>query len=150
MSTPNLDSTLRDLMLSWQKNEITEHYIYSNLAKVVKDPHNRQVIEQIAASEAEHAATFKSYTGKEISPNRWQIFIYYWIARLFGLTFGVKLMERGEEGAQAAYAGVSQRIPDVERILEGRLHSAQLQRGKGGPLGPGGRRLIGPIGFVLE
>ena len=118
MSPTSLDPDLKKLMLSWQKTEITEHYIYSNLAKVVKDPHNRQVIEQIAASEAEHAATFKSYTGKEISPNRWQIFIYYWIARLFGLTFGVKLMERGEEGAQAAYAGVSQRIPDVERILE--------------------------------
>jgi VIT1/CCC1 family predicted Fe2+/Mn2+ transporter len=118
VSPTSLDPDLKKLMLSWQKTEITEHYIYSNLAKVVKDPHNRQVIEQIAASEAEHAATFKSYTGKEISPNRWQIFIYYWIARLFGLTFGVKLMERGEEGAQAAYAGVSQRIPDVERILE--------------------------------
>ncbi|HLT02087.1 MAG TPA: type II and III secretion system protein family protein [Geminicoccaceae bacterium] len=40
---------------------------------------------------------------------------------------------------------------DIERILEGRLHSARLQPGRGGPLGPeGGRRLVGPVGFVLE
>jgi VIT1/CCC1 family predicted Fe2+/Mn2+ transporter len=127
VSTTNLDPELKTLMLSWQKTEITEHYIYRNLAEAVKDPHNRQVIEQISASEAEHAATFKRYTGKEISPKRWQIFMYYWVARLFGLTFGVKLMERGEEGAQAAYSKVSQRIPEVERILrEEEEHEEQL------------------------
>jgi pilus assembly protein CpaC len=39
---------------------------------------------------------------------------------------------------------------DIERILQGRLHSAQLHPGRGGPLGPQGQRLTGPIGFVLE
>lgn len=39
---------------------------------------------------------------------------------------------------------------DIERILEGRLHSARLQPGRGGPLGPEGQRLAGPIGFILE
>jgi pilus assembly protein CpaC len=39
---------------------------------------------------------------------------------------------------------------DIERILEGRLHAAQLHPGRGGPEGPQGQRLTGPIGFVLE
>jgi pilus assembly protein CpaC len=39
---------------------------------------------------------------------------------------------------------------DIERILEGRLHTARLQPGRGGPVGPEGQRLSGPIGFVLE
>jgi pilus assembly protein CpaC len=39
---------------------------------------------------------------------------------------------------------------DIERILQGRLHSAQLHPGRGGPEGPQGQRLTGPIGFVLE
>jgi pilus assembly protein CpaC len=40
---------------------------------------------------------------------------------------------------------------DIERILMGRLHSAQLQPGRGGPVSPqGARRLAGPVGFVLE
>jgi pilus assembly protein CpaC len=40
---------------------------------------------------------------------------------------------------------------DIERILMGRLHSAQLQPGRGGPLSPEGTpRLAGPVGFVLE
>jgi len=39
---------------------------------------------------------------------------------------------------------------DIERILEGRLHSARLNPGRGGPIGPEGQHLTGPIGFVLE
>jgi pilus assembly protein CpaC len=39
---------------------------------------------------------------------------------------------------------------DIERILEGRLHSARLQPGRAGPIGPQGQRLTGPVGFVLE
>jgi pilus assembly protein CpaC len=39
---------------------------------------------------------------------------------------------------------------DLERILLGRLHSARLHPGQGGPLGPQGQRLVGPVGFVLE
>jgi pilus assembly protein CpaC len=39
---------------------------------------------------------------------------------------------------------------DIERILMGRLHSAQLHPGRGGPLSPEGQRLAGPLGFVLE
>ncbi len=39
---------------------------------------------------------------------------------------------------------------DLERILQGRLHSARLQPGRAGPIGPEGQRLAGPVGFVLE
>jgi VIT1/CCC1 family predicted Fe2+/Mn2+ transporter len=62
VNTTNLDPHLRSLMLSWQKTEITEHYIYRNLARAVRDPNNRAVLEQIAASEAGHAAVFKGFT----------------------------------------------------------------------------------------
>jgi pilus assembly protein CpaC len=39
---------------------------------------------------------------------------------------------------------------DIERILQGRLHSPTLQPGRAGPIGPQGQRLAGPVGFVLE
>jgi pilus assembly protein CpaC len=39
---------------------------------------------------------------------------------------------------------------DIERILQGRLHSARIHRGRGAPQGPEGQRLVGPIGFVLD
>jgi pilus assembly protein CpaC len=39
---------------------------------------------------------------------------------------------------------------DIERILEGRVHSARLQPGRDGPVGRNGRQLVGPVGFILD
>ena len=52
------------------------------------------------------------------------------------------LVQRPTDGYQAP--------SDVERILEGRLHSARLQPGRPGPVTPNAQRLQGPVGFVLE
>jgi len=38
------------------------------------------------------------------------------VARLFGFTFGVKLMEQGEEGAQVNYAEIAKTIPAAVKI----------------------------------
>ncbi len=39
---------------------------------------------------------------------------------------------------------------DAQGLVQGRLHSAQLHPVRGGTLSPEGRRLVGPVGFVLE
>jgi len=89
-----LSPDLRAQVLVWQKTEITGHHTYKRLASVIKDPHNRDVVHQIAQEEENHYLIFKTFTGVDVAPNRFQVFIYYWIARLLGLTFGIKLMER--------------------------------------------------------
>jgi VIT1/CCC1 family predicted Fe2+/Mn2+ transporter len=105
-------------LLQWQRNEITEHHIYRRLAQSTRIPHNREVLLRIAEDEKKHYHIFKDYTGKEIAPDRFQVAFYYWIARLFGLTFGLKLMERGEEQAQKAYADVLETVPAVREPWE--------------------------------
>jgi pilus assembly protein CpaC len=55
-----------------------------------------------------------------------------------------------EAAAMASPTDGYQAPTDIERILEGRLHSARLQPGRDGPIGPQGQRLAGPVGFVLE
>jgi rubrerythrin len=45
--TSIIGGKLRHALLTAQKTEITEHYVYLNLAKRIKDDHNRQVVEQI-------------------------------------------------------------------------------------------------------
>jgi len=108
----------KNMFLGFQTNEITEHIIYAQLAKSTKDESNRQVLKKISEDEKCHYEFWKKHTGKDVNPNRWQIFKYYWIAMIFGLTFGVKLMEIGEEGAQNTYASFSQTVPDIEHIIE--------------------------------
>ncbi|MDP6367919.1 MAG: ferritin family protein, partial [Nitrospinota bacterium] len=92
----------KKLMLKAQINEITEYHIYRKLAETSKDS-NKKVLNKIAEDELRHYNFWKAYTKKEANPKKITIWFYYIISRLLGLTFGLKLMERGEELAQKSY-----------------------------------------------
>jgi VIT1/CCC1 family predicted Fe2+/Mn2+ transporter len=109
-----LEPRLRQLILKFQRLELTEHHIYQRLAQMVPSSENRRVLEKIAQDELRHAQDWKQYTGEEVGPDRFAIWKYYLISRIFGLTFGVKLMERGEEAAQANYGDLQKTIPAVD------------------------------------
>ena len=94
------EESIGHLLESFQRIEITEHHIYKRLAKSVKDPENRLILEKIADDELRHYEDWKKYTERDIKPNMWDVWKYYLISRFFGFTFGIKLMERGEENAR--------------------------------------------------
>jgi VIT1/CCC1 family predicted Fe2+/Mn2+ transporter len=122
-----LEESIRHTIENFQRIEITEHYIYKNLARSIKDPENSKILDQIADDELRHYNDWKAYTQKEIKPNRWDIFKYTLISRVFGFTFGIKLMERGEEKAQANYAQMKGKVPDIEKwIHEEEVHEGKL------------------------
>lgn len=122
-----LDKKTRDIILTSQKNEITEHIIYSKLSQAVKDKQNKEILKQISDDEKEHYNFWKKYTNKDVKPNKLKIWWYYLISRILGITFGIKLMERGEEDAQAIYEKISEQVPSAEKIVydEG-IHEQKL------------------------
>jgi VIT1/CCC1 family predicted Fe2+/Mn2+ transporter len=122
-----LDKKTRDIILTSQKNEITEHIIYSKLSQAVKDKQNKEILKQISDDEKRHYHFWKKYTNKDVKPNKLKIWWYYLISRIFGITFGIKLMERGEEDAQAIYEKISEQVPSAEQIVhdEG-IHEQKL------------------------
>ncbi len=101
-----------------QKNEITEYYIYKKLAKKVREKNNSEVLNKIADNEKEHFEFWKEFTNKNVKPNRWKIFMYYWIARFLGFTFAVKLMEKGEEKAQEVYKVLAEKISGAQQVVD--------------------------------
>lgn len=103
-------------LLTYQKNEITEYHIYRRLAKAVESPENSRILEEIGEDELRHYHDWREYTQQDVEPDRLQIWKYYLISRIFGFTFGVKLMERGEEGAQENYAQLQDTIEEAETI----------------------------------
>ncbi len=117
MAAQALSPKIQKEALKWQRAEITGHYTYMRLAEVVKDPNNRKVVQNIGLQESAHYKIFKSYTKEDTAPNWFQVWIYYWIARILGLTFGIKLMERGEEWAQLSYQQFRDEIPEIEEII---------------------------------
>jgi len=121
------EESIGHLLESFQRIEITEHHIYKRLAKSVKDPENRLILEKIADDELRHYEDWKKYTERDIKPNMWDVWKYYLISRLFGFTFGIKLMERGEEKAQENYSTLKGKIPDIDNwIHEEEVHEQKL------------------------
>jgi len=121
------EESIRKILETFQRIEITEHHIYKNLAKLVKGAENREVLEQIANDELRHAQDWQKYTQREIKPNPWDVFRYTLISRVFGFTFGIKLMERGEEAAQANYARLRGDVPEIDNwIREEEIHEQKL------------------------
>ena len=121
------EESIGHILETFQRIEITEYYIYKQLAKSIKDPENRLILEKIAEDELRHSEDWKKYTQREIKPNRWDIFKYTLISRLFGFTFGIKLMERGEEKAQANYTHMRGKIPEIDNwIREEEIHEQKL------------------------
>ncbi len=112
-----IGQAVRQQLLLYQKNEITEHHIYHRLAQAVESDENRQVLERIAADELRHYQGWRKYTNQDVEPDRWQIRKYYWISRILGFTFGVKLMEQNEEDAQDSYEQLRTVIPEAEKVI---------------------------------
>jgi len=100
-----ISEATKNQFLVFQRNEITENRIYRELAKVTKNEANRDVLNRIASDELHHYEQLKKSTGTDVAPDRFKIWKYVWISRLFGLTFGIKLMEAGEADAQESYGG---------------------------------------------
>jgi len=113
-----LSNEAREYINEFQKNEITEYHIYRRLADFVDDEHNSRVLEEIAQDELKHYNYFKDLTGSEAEPDKLQIWLYYLVSRLFGFTFAVKLMEKGEESAQESYESITDEVPGAREIIQ--------------------------------
>lgn len=113
-----LEPDLRQQLLTFQRLEITEHHIYQRLSQSVQSKENRQVLEKIAQDELRHYQDWKKITGVDVKPNRIALWVYYLISRVLGFTFGIKLMERGEERAQSNYTQLQEAIPSINAWIE--------------------------------
>ena len=109
---------MENAILTAQKSEITEHFVYQKLSQSAMDPHNKSVLKQISDDELKHYDFWKKYTRQDAKPNKLSIWKYYLISRIFGITFGIKLMEKVEGKAQAIYEEISKYVPaaiDIEK-----------------------------------
>jgi VIT1/CCC1 family predicted Fe2+/Mn2+ transporter len=111
-----MDSTTRKAARRAQVNEETERLVYESLAARCKDPKNAEVLRSIARAEGAHAAFWKGVTGIEARPRRLAAGLAVLRARILGLTFALKLMERGEDRASKGYRELAKAVPGLDKI----------------------------------
>lgn len=114
----NLSPEQQSVVLKFQKAEITEYYLYLKLASVRLEANNSELLTKIAKEEKQHYEFFKNISGVDTNPNIFLINWFYFIARIFGLSFGIRLMERGEENAQNLYKSIVEVVPEINKIIE--------------------------------
>ncbi|ERK28877.1 VIT1/CCC1 transporter family protein [Clostridium intestinale] len=118
MSEILLSDPIKKLVEKMQIDEITEYYIYSKVAKGIKNDNNRKVLEKIANEEKAHSFVWKKYTNKEAKPKKLKVFWYVLISRILGFTFALKLLEKGEEAAGVNYDIIAKEIPKAKEIAD--------------------------------
>lgn len=122
-----ISDEIRKELLKAQRTEITEYYVYHNIAKTLPDEENRRIVEEIGDDEKRHYEIWKKYTGVEVKPNRFQIWLNTTISRIFGFTFGFRLMELGEEKAQVNYQKIEDELPEAKDVIRDEdEHEARL------------------------
>ncbi|MPM77042.1 hypothetical protein SDC9_124041 [bioreactor metagenome] len=90
---------LKKKIIAKQADEFTEYHIYSMLAKRQKNEHNKAVLQEISQEEKRHCEIWQEVTCTQVKPRRLKILIYSLLERIFGFTFAIKIMERGEDSA---------------------------------------------------
>lgn len=115
----------QEVLLKAQRNEITEHIIYARLAEKEKSQHNRKILNSIAKDELNHYNILKSVTKAEIGPSTLRVYFYTLLYHIFGITFSLRLMERGEELVIEIYRNSN--IESLVRMLKDeQRHEKQL------------------------
>ena len=114
----NISKGTRDVLLRLQRNDHTQRLIYLELAERTNNHDNAPTLEEIAESQQARERMWQQYTGQEVRPDRFRMRRYLILARLLGLTFAVRLLERREAQNQDLYARVANEIPEAQRMVE--------------------------------
>mgnify|MGYP001303902674 FL=1 len=117
----------KQTILKIQQNEITEHAIYMNLSKRVKKQSDKELLQRIGEEERNHSNLWSKYTGKKLKPERLKVFLYSLLSIIFGYTFVIKLMEKGEKFSKEVYIQLAKEVPDANNIyLQEQIHEQAL------------------------
>ena len=112
----SIDEKMKEVLIGFQRSEITEHQIYERLSEIERGK-NRDILRRISEDELRHYNAWGAYTHVELLPSNLKVTAYLMMARLFGITFATKLMEKGEERAQVAYADKIRELPESGTII---------------------------------
>jgi VIT1/CCC1 family predicted Fe2+/Mn2+ transporter len=122
-----MDKKTMELLLRIQKNEITEYHMYLRLSKITKDEKNKKVLSQIADAEKAHGDYWEKITKIKVKPNIFKVYLWLFSAKIFGITFVLKFMEKREGTGSKLYDGISESFIEAKKIShEESMHEKAL------------------------
>lgn len=117
-----MENSVHRRLLRLQRMEATEAEVYRRLARSQKDLANREILERIASEEDRHQSVIQEITGQKVRANQMFVLWQILLARFFGLTFTVKMMENSEKRMASEY----RELGLEELAEEEEAHEAEL------------------------
>lgn len=108
--------------LKQQQNEIDDFTIYTMLSNNEKNEANKLIFQRIAYEEKGHYLYLKSFTNTEILPRRYVVIFYLILAKLLGISFTLKFLEKREEGAKQFYKELMLIDEKARDVYEQEMH----------------------------
>ncbi len=113
-----MDEKIKKLILKVQRTEVTEHKIYLKLADYCRDKNNAEILRRIGKEELQHARYWQTKSGVEVHPDNFRVFRTVLLAKLLGLSFVLKLMEKREGTGSRIYQEIATVYPETTRFSE--------------------------------
>ncbi len=120
---------IRKIALEFCDDEYTDHKVYETLARIEWNRARREVLRKLSETERRHFEFWLKLAGSYRPSLKARVYPYLlaFLRLLFGATFAVKLLERGEEAAAEKYKMALDLVetPEdktaLERIIEDEL-----------------------------
>ncbi|MEL9990320.1 MAG: VIT1/CCC1 family protein [Thermoproteus sp.] len=108
--------SIRELAVDFADDEYTDYRVYSVLAGVEWNKARKDVLLRLAETERRHFDFWLKFAGGYRPTLRARLYPYLlaFLRLLFGATFAVKLLERGEEDAVEKYRKASELMESLE------------------------------------
>lgn len=104
--------------LKQQQSEINDHTIYKALASYQENEENRKIFEKIAKDEKSHYEFWVKITNKQIEAQKFVVWWYILLVKVFGTSFALKSLEKRESGAEAFYKELFEIYPESKKIYK--------------------------------
>lgn len=104
--------------LKQQQSEINDHTIYKTLASYQTDENNKKIFEKIAKEEKSHYDFWVKITNKEIKAQKFVIWWFIFLIKVFGTSFALKSLEKRESGSEEFYKELFEIYPESRQIYK--------------------------------
>jgi len=101
-----------------QQNEINDYAIYQALSLRQDSEQNKNVFIKIANEEKTHYNFWFKITGVEINPQKFIVWWYLFLVKIFGTSFALKSLERREADAEDFYKELFEEYPESKKIYQ--------------------------------
>ena len=113
-------------LLEFQKEEITTAFLYRKLSDVTNNENNKKILYELSEKEYSHYLNIKNETHKDIKPNKLKIILYFLFSRIFGLTFGIKIIEYRQHKISKLQNYLSENPVFMSKLEQGEEDEAKM------------------------